>query len=813
MPTRFKIRLVLFCLLALAAAPAWSQAGPSQVDTAFNRRDVGDPNLMPGLPENQNPLHISYWYNATFSTGRPFINGGALLGNGPGGYRVIVDSTGAELYNQPAGRSMEPFEQLRTGRVLCTDTSGSLHNISSTLKALLPNGEPDPNYDSIVFPNQHIYPLFTFADGRVLLRASQDQGDPDSSTILLTRRGGGLSTSFRPLASRLFPDISSGQVQVMPDGPNTLHVLASSQGRVPFIKYFVLDTLSSRAPVIYDILPPGANLAVDSGSLVAVYNGMAYIGFRVPNQHQFYIYRFDRTGQLDSHYSPILLKGKPDPASTGRGRVTIAFGDSILSYTLDNAQLVSAQRVRFELSGTLELRGNSVIYPSLDILATLSLGTQSRDLVHVLPNAELAPYPTNICGYGPLVRQVTRANRDYLFIDGAYKANGDRLPNPYCKVHRASGEVSPLRFDIQAHLLKAVGNDTYLLYDTNGAGFGVSRLLGTGFRDPVYAFQDSAFGTVHNVYPRPNGSYFAWMTAGGSTLVRGYSVQGFRENNYVYTIPADSLLGQFDHPYFTEGTHLKRNSIALYNTYPQQGAQRFFTRILHCDTGLLRYITLPTTKPCKSLIRLPDGGYAATCYDNFLPFGQQRETFMLDTNLNFDAHRTADIRPYVVLAVQSDGSLLVADDANSQILRRMPDGSEDSRWGSVSIDGPITTIYVGDSDRIYAYGAFNRIGGVGKNNLAHIGPPVPYTATRPGINGGQALKLFPNPASNTVMVNAPAGALGGVLSIYDASGALRKATAMHGPVTLDVHDWPAGLYQAVYSDAAGKRAAARLVRQ
>jgi uncharacterized delta-60 repeat protein len=170
------------------------------------------------------------------------------------------------------------------------------------------------------------------------------------------------------------------------------------------------------------------------------------------------------------------------------------------------------------------------------------------------------------------------------------------------------------------------------------------------------------------------------------------------------------------------------------------------------------------------------------------------------------------------LWLMPDGRILCGgyNDSDYVLCRLKPDGQGvDSSFG---IHGVISTDLVHwNSERPYTmevqsdgriilagYSKANNVSPtlasmVRYNADAYVSVPTLPTAERP------TLRLYPNPAGNTLWAEAPSYAPGGVIRTYDAVGSLLLSRPFEGGrTTLNLADLPAGMYILRWQGAAQK---------
>lgn len=811
------MRYSIFLVLVLVSFAASAQWRSGWVEPSFNSRDRGDRSLFAGLSRDQTNIYFYQWYSSPVS-GRMLRNKGALLYADYQGGPCIIDSTGTITYsgmgNRPVsnGQGLQPFDQLPSGRVLGIERFYSPPNVRYILRAELPDGTPDPSYDTVDFVTRDVIPLGALADGRVFLL--NEAGGGSSRYIHLTKPNGGLDPNYQPI-------FFGGQV------PYTFFADARVQGtKLYFIGYdqeprfLGLDANQSTGNFAHDwaITPPDTGYFFEFGTLVQVDGPDVYLKFLPRYSSQPYICRYAINGVRDTTYGKFRL---PEywtfAGELGPGRVSLASRTQLYELSLRNKQIGPGRALpqltaRTEAPIQYRLGNNCLVYPSGRVLTTASLdtfergydGPGSRDVICVRPDNTLDTTHLLAGGYGPVVQDALQVNADELFVHGPFKWSGVRTPHPYGKVNMRTGALSPIRFHPADRVVRAAENDTYFLIDTLGyrrlEKWGSDARPAQGFH-----FADSN-RWVANVFPRRDGSFYAVLPDTGKAHIRLYDASGARMTVPEYSLPVD-WAGYYRVWHLAQASLLPSGGLCLYfpnayiAPYPIGSNPVGRTRLVVLDSGRVLTDTLPTRQECKAFFPLPGGGYAVRCQDDYVAYYQPRESFILNEDLTVNTQRTAVLGAYNLLNVQSDGGLLVCNDATRQLLRLMPDGTPDPAWDPITFEGGFANIHVCRDDRLYAYGAFHRLGAVGRTNLALLGNRLATQTLIPSL-GSSTLTAYPNPGSDRIYFRLDKKLKSQHFVVADAVGRWVYQAPGIPSTGLSVQGWPSGMYEATLTDGA-----------
>lgn len=813
------MRYSIYLLVTLVSFSAWGQWRSGRVEPSFNPRDQGDRSLFAGLSRDQTNAYFYQWYSNPVSS-RMLRNKGVLLYAPYQGGPCIVDSTGSISYsgmgNRPVsdGQGLEPFDQLPSGRVLGVERFYGHPNVRYILRAELPDGTPDHSYDTVDFVTRDVMPLGVLDDGRVFVL--KDDGNGYSRYVYLTKTNGGLDSSFQSIyfgglvGNSPFETPAAGRVQ-----GTHLYFTGYAQGA----RFFHLDASLNQGSFAHSwsIPAPDTGYFYEYGNIVQVDGQSVYLRFLPRGSTHPFICRFSLDGQQDSLYGKFQLPAYWTFAGDrAPGKIWLASSLQLFEISLRDKQIGPPRTLpqwtaRTEAPIKYRPGNNCLVYPSGRVLTTASLdtfergyeGPGSRDVIVVLPDNSLDSTHLLAGGYGPVVQDILQVNANQLFVHGPFKWNGLRTEHPYGKVNMLTGAMSPIRFHPGDRMVRAAENDTYYLIDT--LGYRRLEKWGSDARPaPGFHFADSN-RWVANVFPRRDGSFYAVLPDTGKAHIRLYDASGARMGMPEYSLPLD-WAGYYRVWHLAQANLLPSGGLCLYfpnayiAPYPIGSNPVGRTRLVVLDSGRVLTDTLPTRQECKAFFPLPGGGYGVRCQDDYVAYYQPRESFILNEDLTVNTQRTAALGAYNLLNVQSDGGLLVCNDATRQLLRLMPDGTPDPAWDPITFEGGFANIHVCRDDRLYAYGAFHRLGAVGRTNLALLDSRL-ATGGSARLPRAGLLTVHPNPGYDRVYFGYTKGVIPQQFVVSDAVGRQVYQSGSLPNAGLSVQGWPAGMYEAILIDA------------
>ena len=791
---RFSYPFILLVLIQiLIALPSGAQQRSGIVDTQFNVADEGYADLMAGTSEMQYGTYASDWYKTSLN--RITYKGTVVLTD-PKGAGAIFDSTGRLVVSFPCppngSHRFVPFEQLSDGSIIGQVYEGySGNNIKFQRRTL--DGRLFPGYDTsnVVRFDLGPTPLFVFSDGRILYR------DYDNSilqpVVKLRRPDGTVHPSFSlSNAALLGTTLDSRFFQIAPDR------IAFMIGR----RLTVIDTSGS-------ILSSNLFSNPITGSIAAklIYASTTAFYVQVSSSSMSYVYKYEHSGRRVQSFPPIRIR-EGNIQQYDENRLINVFADSIRVYDMTLYEWTIRRKMPQDVSTELlipyDLANNAVVFPSLRILAGGPLGAAGQSLYPVKPDNTFDLALQRRAGYGPYVAGVMQVNDSTLFLDGVWKANGILLPGKGVTVDRNTGAVRPVRFPFTQRVLGAADDDSYYLSDTAINRPPSYPRLNAQAQPHTPFFLDSTQALTYCFFPRRGGGAYALSYSNRNQVdFKPILTDGSPGPGPSYQILNEaSLLGTY-----LQGLELTDGSWVLYRSLYSNTSIPTQTRILVLKAGVVSAITLPTAEFVKAAYALPNGGFAVTCHSEMLNWSHARKSYFFYSDLTPNDALTNSLNGRVLVGTQSDGGLLVSDDPQKIIYRLLPDGSQDPYWNPLPFEGSFVNFYNAPDDQLYAYGAFYRIGGVGRTNLAKVDARL---ATRTAVSLKQQLTIYPNPASDRVQILMPAE-VQGLLRITDRAGRVRYQGPVAGAASLSVEGWAAGVYQATVLVQSGKLHQARFV--
>lgn len=785
--------ILLVVLQSLIVLPLGAQQRSGIVDRQFNAADEGYADLMAGTSEMQSSQYYSDWYSSHIER---ISYRKTVVVTDEKGTGAIFDSTGRIMLSFPnlsAERGhFVPFQQLADGTVLGTCLRMNASYPFLGFRRLTPSGQVVPGYDTSFLGPLGLSPLFAFADGRLLYTYSTSTG---SDEILVMFQGNGIAKpGFFLSSTDLHGSLkNSAYFQVAPDR------IALLAGR-----YLTLIDTSGAIVLNKQYVNPYGSSPI-TGKLVYATATNFYV--QVTTGAQSAVYRYLNTGRLDPAFTAV-------PVREGRvlmhneSRLIHAVDDSLKVYDLAAGQWTIQRKMPQDASSELptsyDLENNAVIFPSLRVLAAGRWAAVSQSLYHVKPDNTLDLALQRRAGYGPFVGGVMQVNDSTLFLAEVWRANGIQLPGNGVTVDRNTGAVRPVRFPFRQRMLRAADDDSYYLSDTATNRPPTYPRLNAQAQPYTPFFLDSTQALTYCFFPRRGGGAYALSYSNRNQVdFKPILTDGSPGPGPSYQILNEaSLLGTY-----LQGLELTDGSWVLYKSLYANIRIPTQTHILVLKAGVISTLNLPTAEFAKAAYALPNGGFAVTCHSEMLNWSRPRKSYFFYSDLTPNDALTNSLNGRVLVGTQSDGGLLVCDDPQKIIYRLLPDGSPDPYWNPLPFEGSFVNFYNAPDDQLYAYGAFYRIGGVGRTNLAKIDSRL---ATRTAVSLKQQLTIYPNPASEQVRVRMPAD-VQGLLRITDMAGSIRYQGSVAGTTSLSVDGWAAGVYQATILGQSGKLHQARFV--
>lgn len=790
---RFYYPIILFALLQnFTVLPSLAQRS-GNVDLRFNAADEGYSDLMAGTSEMQSSQYYSDWYSSQIER---ISYRKTVVVTDQKGAGAIFDSTGRIVLSFPnlsAERGhFVPYQQLADGTVLGTCLRMNASYPFLGFRRLTPGGQVVPGYDTSFLGPLGLSPLFAFADGRLLYTYSTSTG---SDEILVMFQGNGIAKpGFFLSSTDLHGSLkNSAYFQVAPDR------IALLAGR-----YLTLIDTSGGIMLNKQYVNPYGSSPI-TGKLVYATASTFYVQVTAGSASA--VYRYLNTGRLDPAFTAV-------PVREGRvlmhneSRLIHAFADSLKVYDMTTRQWTVRRKMpqdaTAELPISYDLENNAVIFPSLRILTAGSWGAASQSLYHVKPDNSLDLALQRRAGYGPYVGGVMQVNDSTLFLEGVWRANGILLPGKGVTVDRNTGIVRPVRFPFTQRVLGAADDDSYYLSDTAIYRPPSYPRLNAQAQPYTSFFLDSTQALIYYFFPRRGGGAYALSYANRNQVdFKPILTDGSPGPGPSYQILNESKLM---HAYL-QGLELTDGSWVLYRSLYANVRIPTQTHILVLKAGVISAITLPTAEFVKAAYALPNGGFAVTCHSEMLNWSHPRKSYYFNPDLTPNDALTNALSNLVLVGTQSDGGLLLCDDAQKTIYRHLPDGSPDPYWYPLPFEGSFVNFYAAPDDQLYAYGAFYRIGGVGRTNLAKIDSRL---ATRTSVSQKQPLTVYPSPASDCLQIRMPIE-VQGLLRITDIAGQVRYQGPVAGGTSLSVQGWAAGVYQATLTGPGGHLHQARFI--
>lgn len=789
---RFSYPYILLVLIqSLIVLPLRAQQRSGIVDGQFNAADEGYADLMAGTSEMQYGTYASDWYTTSLNR---ITRKSTVVLTDPKGAGAIFDSTGRLVASFPCppngSHRFVPFEQLPDGSIIGYISEG-YSRISIKFQRRTLDGELFPGYDTSNAARAGLIPLFAFPDGRLLYRDYDDTAL--ESVLKLLRPNGTVHPTFSLLSSVLRGDfLNSRFFQIAPD-------------RVAFMADRRLTVIDTSGRIISNYLFNNPFSAYITGKLVYASPTAFYV--QVSTSNTSFVYKYQHNGRTLLSFAPIPIR-EGDVVQYDENSLINVFADSLRVYDLAAGQWTIRRKMPQDVSTELpipyDLANNAVIFPSLRVLAGGPWGAAGQSLYHVKPDNSLDLALQRRAGYGPFVGGVMQVNDSTLFLDGVWRANGIQLPGKGVTVDRNTGAVRLVRFPFTQLVMRAADDDSYYLSDSVGDGVRTYVHLNAQAQPHTQFYLDSTQPLSYSFFPRRGGGAYSFRY---SALYQA-DFKPILSNGHAGTGPSYQILNQVGLiRRYLQAQELSDGGWVLFNSLSYSWPVPPQSRILVLDSGVVHEINLPTTEYVKAVYPLPNSAFALTCHSYLLNWTTPRKTYYFNPDHTPNDVLTTRLGSLVLVGTQSDGGLLLCDDQTKTIYRHLPDGSPDPYWNPLPFEGSFVNFYNAPDDQLYAYGAFYRIGGVGRTNLAKIDSRL---ATHTASPMTERLVAYPSPAFDQVQIILPKS-MQGQLTVTDIAGRIRYKEEIINRAVLSVQGWAPGVYQATVLGENGAMRQARFV--